>query len=173
MSSEIKTLRNTRSWVWAEAPVAVLLVGSVVSVGWPALHLALSGAWIVAVSWHLVSRAWPALRSLGRRQRRLPHQRLGGTGWVRWTLAIALILAAVGAALTGIARAGGVSRESAWHGGVSWLLVPLVLAHVVAAKGAVQRSRRRGRGRSGSETSDGPPQGRSSNAPARRYAVPV
>jgi len=155
VSSAIKTLRNTRSWVWAEAPVAVLLVGSVVSVGWPALHLALSGAWIVAVSWHLVSRAWPALRSLGRRQRRLPRQRLGGTAWVQWTLAIALILAAVGAALTGIARAGGVSRESAWHGGVSWLLVPLVLAHVVAAKGAVQRSRRRGRGRTGSGTACG------------------
>lgn len=110
-----------------DVPVLVALLACWMTVPVPSAHLACGLGLVGLVGVHLRTR-WTRVRALV-----LPGSRPRRTR-VRRSVHMALVVVAVAAALTGVLRWAGLRPEQVWHGGVSYLLLGLVVVHVVAIR---------------------------------------
>jgi hypothetical protein len=110
-----------------DVPVLVALLACWMTVSAPWAHLACGLGLVGLVGVHLRTR-WRRVRALV-----LPVARPGGTR-ARRAVHVALVVVAVATALTGALRWAGLRPELVWHGGASYFLLGLAVAHVVVVR---------------------------------------
>jgi hypothetical protein len=115
-----------------DLPVLVVLVLAWLTVPVFWAHLVTGLALIAIAGMHLSTRRRPPLRG-GRARRRVPYA--------------LFLVAAAAVAVTGLLRWAGMPPQYVWHGGISYLLLGLVVVHLWSVRRALRaRFRPRTRG---------------------------
>lgn len=107
---------------WYDLPVlaAVVLSWTTVSIAWA--HILLSVALVAVIVLHLVTRR-RRVRQLVTAPRKASR--------LLWNIGhVSLLLVALAVTITGVLRWVGVPREDAWHGGISYALLGMVVTHM-------------------------------------------